>query len=47
MILEYFFRKHLETALRFGTILLVQDVEAYDPILNPVLSTLLEFEIES
>jgi dynein heavy chain 1 len=36
--LDLSFKKHLETALRFGTILLVQDVEAYDPILNPVLN---------
>uniref|UniRef100_A0A1I8II96 Dynein heavy chain, cytoplasmic n=1 Tax=Macrostomum lignano TaxID=282301 RepID=A0A1I8II96_9PLAT len=32
------FRKTLESALRFGTPLLVQDVESYDPILNPVLN---------
>ncbi|CAP31232.1 Protein CBR-DHC-1 [Caenorhabditis briggsae] len=32
------FRKNLESALRFGNSLLVQDVEAYDPILNPVLN---------
>ncbi|XP_071453347.1 dynein heavy chain, cytoplasmic isoform X3 [Hetaerina americana] len=32
------FRKHLESALRFGNPLLVQDVENYDPILNPVLN---------
>jgi dynein heavy chain 1 len=32
------FRKNLESALRFGTPLLVQDVENYDPILNPVLN---------
>ncbi|CAD5206375.1 unnamed protein product [Bursaphelenchus okinawaensis] len=32
------FRKTLESALRFGTILLVKDVENYDPILNPVLN---------
>lgn len=32
------FRKNLESALRFGNPLLVQDVENYDPILNPVLS---------
>eukprot|EP00051_Salpingoeca_urceolata_P022682 m.374607 g.374607 ORF g.374607 m.374607 type:complete len:4614 (-) comp20005_c1_seq14:242-14083(-) len=32
------FRKNLESALRFGTPLLVQDAEAYDPILNPVLN---------
>ncbi|TMS21270.1 Dynein heavy chain, cytoplasmic [Larimichthys crocea] len=29
------FRKNLESALRFGNPLLVQDVESYDPILNP------------
>ncbi|VDM83074.1 unnamed protein product, partial [Strongylus vulgaris] len=29
------FRKNLESALRFGNSLLVQDVESYDPILNP------------
>lgn len=32
------FRKTLESALRFGTTLLVKDVENYDPILNPVLN---------
>ncbi|CAH8838540.1 unnamed protein product [Trichobilharzia szidati] len=32
------FRKTLESALRFGTPLLVQDVESYDSILNPVLN---------
>ncbi|XP_048259760.1 cytoplasmic dynein 1 heavy chain 1-like isoform X2 [Haliotis rufescens] len=32
------FRKNLESALRFGNPLLVQDVESYDPILNPVLN---------
>jgi dynein heavy chain 1 len=32
------FRKTLESALRFGTTLLVQDVESYDPLLNPVLN---------
>lgn len=32
------FRKNLESALRFGNPLLVQDVENYDPILNPVLN---------
>lgn len=31
-------RKTLESALRFGTIILVKDVENYDPILNPVLN---------
>ena len=30
------FRKNLESALRFGNPLLVQDVESYDPILDPV-----------
>jgi dynein heavy chain 1, cytosolic len=32
------FRKHLEQALRFGSSMLVEDVEFYDPILNPVLN---------
>ena len=32
------FRKNLESALRFGNPLLVQDVESYDPILNAVLN---------
>ena len=32
------FQKNLESALRFGNPLLVQDVENYDPILNPVLN---------
>ncbi|KAJ7386556.1 Cytoplasmic dynein 1 heavy chain 1 [Desmophyllum pertusum] len=32
------FRKNLESALRFGNPLLVQDVESYDPIVNPVLN---------
>jgi len=32
------FRKNLESSLRFGNPLLVQDVESYDPILNPVLN---------
>ncbi|KFD71623.1 hypothetical protein M514_05338 [Trichuris suis] len=32
------FRKNLESALRFGNPLLVQDAECYDPILNPVLN---------
>ncbi|KAL3100094.1 hypothetical protein niasHS_000705 [Heterodera schachtii] len=32
------FRENLESALRFGTTLLVQDAESYDPILNPVLN---------
>ena len=32
------FRKNLESALRFGNPILVQDAESYDPILNPVLN---------
>lgn len=32
------FLKDLESALRFGTPLLVQDVESIDPILNPILN---------
>ena len=32
------FLKNLESALRFGTPLLIQDVEHLDPILNPVLN---------
>ncbi|KAL3119190.1 hypothetical protein niasHT_003477 [Heterodera trifolii] len=32
------FRENLESALRFGQTLLVQDAESYDPILNPVLN---------
>ena len=32
------FRKSLESALRFGTPLLVLDAEFYDPIMNPVLN---------
>eukprot|EP00040_Diaphanoeca_grandis_P036231 m.230237 g.230237 ORF g.230237 m.230237 type:complete len:4579 (-) comp33576_c0_seq1:2736-16472(-) len=32
------FRKDLESALRFGTPLLIQDAEKYDPIMNPVLN---------
>ena len=32
------FLKHLESAMRFGTLLLITDVEAVDPILNPVLN---------
>ena len=32
------FMKHLESAMRFGTALLVTDVEDIDPILNPVLN---------
>ena len=36
--LDESFLKNLESALRFGTPLLVQDVEHLDPILNPVLN---------
>ncbi|CAG0882604.1 unnamed protein product [Cyprideis torosa] len=36
--LDEAFRKNLESALRFGNPLLVEDVENYDPILNPVLN---------
>ncbi|EDQ85850.1 uncharacterized protein MONBRDRAFT_11532 [Monosiga brevicollis MX1] len=36
--LDRSFRKTLETSLRFGTRLLVQDAETYDPLLNPVLN---------
>eukprot|EP00127_Corallochytrium_limacisporum_P003948 Clim_evm33s155 gene=Clim_evmTU33s155 len=36
--LDASFRKNLESALRFGNALLVQDAEYYDPILNPVLN---------
>jgi hypothetical protein len=32
------FLKDLEAALRFGTALLVEDVESIDPVLNPVLN---------
>ena len=32
------FMKHLEQAIRFGTTLLVQDVDNLDPVLNPVLN---------
>lgn len=35
---EHNFFKHLESALRFGTPLLVQDVNKIDPILNAVLN---------
>ena len=34
------FRKNLESTLRFGNSLLVQDMENYDPILNPILNPL-------
>jgi len=36
--LDASFMKHLETALRFGLALLVDDVESIDPVLNPVLN---------
>lgn len=36
--LDSSFMKNLESALRFGTPLLVQDVENIDPVLNPVLN---------
>ena len=36
--LDSAFMKHLESALRFGTPLFVQDVETIDPVLNPVLN---------
>ena len=32
------FMKTLASAIRFGTVLLVQDVEDVDPILNPILN---------
>ncbi|KAJ1517337.1 hypothetical protein HMI55_000021, partial [Coelomomyces lativittatus] len=32
------FLKHLESALRFGTPILIQDVESVDPMLNPILN---------
>ena len=36
--LDESFRKNLESAIRFGQPLLIQDVEHYDPILNSVLN---------
>lgn len=36
--LDSAFMKHLESSLRFGTPLFVQDVETIDPVLNPVLN---------
>lgn len=36
--LDEAFLKNLESALRFGTALLIQDVERLDPILNPILN---------
>lgn len=32
------FMKTLESALRFGNPLIIQDVESYDPVLNPILN---------
>ena len=36
--LDKAFMKHLESALRFGTCILVQDVETIDPVMNPILN---------
>lgn len=36
--LDKSFRKHLESALRFGNPILIRDAENYDSILNPVLN---------
>ena len=36
--LEKTFMKQLESSLRFGSILIIQDVENADPILNPLLN---------
>ena len=36
--LDKYLDKNLESALRFGNPILIQDVENYDPILNPVLN---------
>uniref|UniRef100_A0A914P9Y2 Uncharacterized protein n=1 Tax=Panagrolaimus davidi TaxID=227884 RepID=A0A914P9Y2_9BILA len=36
--LDLSFKEDLKNALRLGNILLVHDVEAYDPVLNPVLN---------
>lgn len=36
--LDTAFLKHLESALRFGNALLVEDVESMDPVLNSVLN---------
>jgi dynein heavy chain 1, cytosolic len=36
--LDNAFRKNLESALLFGNPMLIEDVENYDPILNPVLN---------
>ncbi len=32
------FRKQLESALRFGTILYIHDAENFDPLINPILN---------
>ena len=37
--------RKLESALRFGTSLLVQDVEHVDPLLNPVLGAVIVVDI--
>merc|ERR1719242_986768 len=37
-LLDSAFNKNLESALRFGNALLIEDVEMMDPILNPVLN---------
>lgn len=36
--LDKSFMKHLESALRFGSVLIIQDVENADPVLNPLLN---------
>jgi len=36
--LDASFMKHLESALRFGMTLVVQDVDTIDPVMNPVLN---------
>ena len=36
--LDVTFLKNLESSLRFGNSLLIDDVESMDPILNPVLN---------
>ncbi|OAF63720.1 hypothetical protein A3Q56_08575, partial [Intoshia linei] len=36
--LDISFRKKVESSLRFGNTLLIEDVEYYDPILNPILN---------
>lgn len=37
-LLDAAFLKTLESALRFGNPLILQDVESYDPVLNPILN---------